>query len=60
MRYQIMDTLLDWTSVFVLGLLAMWMMQSVYAVLCAWWREGRQEVTVEVIENDDPQLNEWR
>ena len=60
MRYMILDTLLDYASVFTVGFLIMWALHSVYMVLCAWWREGKRDVAVEVLEQDDPRLSEWR
>ena len=66
MRYVIMDAMLDWTSVFLLGFVAVLLLHSCYTVFCAWWREGKAEVVVEEIEHTDPiviqahKVNPWR
>lgn len=56
MRYEIMDTMLDVSIVFFLGLIATWMLHSCYEVFLAWWREGKEDMQVEVLEHDDPRL----
>lgn len=54
MRYLIMDTMLDVSTVFLLGLIATWMLHSCWAVFVSWWREGKEEIQPEEIEHDDP------
>lgn len=66
MRYVIMDAILDWWSVFFVGFVSAWMLNSMYEVACAWWKEGRAEVVVEEVEHTDPiviqahKVNPWR
>lgn len=59
MRYVIMDTMLDVSTVFLLGLVTTWMLHSCWAVFVSWWQEGKQEVTVEILDHDDPRLKEY-
>jgi hypothetical protein len=66
MRYVIMDAMLDWGSVFFLGLFVTWMLVRMCERLGQWWREGRAEVQVEEVEHTDPivmqahKVNPWR
>jgi hypothetical protein len=63
MRYVIMDSMLDWSSVFLIGLIGTWIMHSCFVVAGAWWRESKTDMKVELVEHDDPQLQdmkEWR
>ena len=55
-RYLIMDTMLDVSAVFLLGLVTTWMLHACYEVACTWWREGKREIEVEVLNHDDPRL----
>ena len=56
MRYEIMDTMLDWSAVFLLGLVATWMLHSCWTVFVTWWREGKEDVQVEIVDHDDPRI----
>lgn len=66
MRYEIMDAMLDWWSVFFLIFVAVWMLHSCWTVFVSWWKEGKAEVIVEEIEHTDPiviqakKVNPWR
>ena len=56
MRYLIIDTMLDVSTVFLLGLVTTWMLHSCWTVFLSWWREGKEEVEVEILDHDDPRL----
>lgn len=56
MRYMIMDTMLDASTVFLLGLVVTWMLHSCWDVFKAWWREGKRDIQVEIVDHDDPRI----
>lgn len=58
MRYLIIDTTLDVSAVFLLGLIATWMLHSCYVVFLSWWREGKRDVHVAILDHDDPRLTD--
>ena len=63
MRYVIMDTMLDYGSMFFLGFLVTYLTHCVYETLKAWWHEGQKDIKVEELEKDDLRLEEikaWR
>ena len=57
-RYLIIDTMLDVSTVFLLGLVTTWMLHSCWTVFLSWWREGKVEV--EIVDHDDPRLADMK
>jgi hypothetical protein len=52
-----------WLSTFYLGIFGAWLLVTLYDKLCLWWREGKADLKVELLEHDDPQIQHvkpWR
>jgi uncharacterized membrane protein YciS (DUF1049 family) len=62
MRYQIMDSMLNFGSMFAIGFLLVWLITCVMDLLKVWWRESKQELKVEVITHEEAiqNLKGWR
>jgi hypothetical protein len=53
----------DWLYTFYLGLFGAWLAMTIYDTLFRWWQEGKADLKVEVLDNDDPQIphvKPWR
>jgi hypothetical protein len=62
MRYQIMDSMLNFASVFALVFLVVWLLTCAVDLLKLWWKESRAEMKVEVISHEEAlqNLKGWR
>ena len=52
-----------WLTVFYLGIFGAWLACVIGDRLTLWWREGREDLKIELVDEDDPQMQHvksWR
>ena len=46
----------DWLAQWYLGLFGAWLAVKIYNKRVLWWREGKQDLKVEILEHTDPRI----
>ena len=50
----------NWLAQFYLGMFGAWISVKIYEQLCRWWKEGKQDLKIEVLHPNDRTLEEYR